>query len=923
MPIDEGTAGGGNTEVVLWAYTKKAVAIIRNAQSTDPISKDTKGGGRFFRVLTVGEKGAKDSEIRTVQLLKRDSVSPELLVGGNFVKEEYTSHKDANSYTNAYPLLVKPGYKDASSGQSILHWKNALTVGPTQSQKSFNNGYLFSTDNLLVNGCKRIAIVNETFAYFIDNSGHLCQWQAAKPQASPDYPLIPTTYTLYNSDVVTLPLPAFRDVTSPMTGDFSISSSDSTISGTTGKEPLYAIQIGRDPAAPDADTILVVCGPNGRLHVSYDHGETFSTYLIPIPKTLENLTLDVNILMPNQAEILVSLPSGIYNIDPNDRLYPTLQTLASGDIFLTDANSTKGVVEGWVLYKDDVQSASLVPQFTQVLPWAKSVAQSGSPQSPNKSISDALNTNTPIIQERISFAVPSDTSKSPINIPKPTVFQTVEGTVYILADRKAIANRGDWKEWLPTTSNQLILPLHPIHNDEPGPTGRTETLTSCAYGNGRIFAFWYDGSTTFKVYTNRNWQPATEAHVKYPPVIQKYQWIGIGDAQVKWASNPSPGSKYLIPLYYQYGRHQLTIDSPSFDLRIFSDAPSSTAVHLVWDRESDAIVDILGDGTHWPVNACALFGTDFPWAKWAITVPDYKGSTFPTDRSLYTEFNLTAVAEQGVINGASFVYAADGPTYGNVRQYITDPSKKWIPNCYASGVRTWYLMVATTMLGLGDVPTVQIRKIIGNTPTTLLYEGDRIVIDYGVDSLQGDHEYCIYGDRMFNDGSQGTRTDDYGNPEPTLDGSAYEFGRMVRLTVPQLYGTAEGYHSIGRILFGRQSPIVLDLAAGTLRKHRFSRGFRWSIVPFVQEEITPSGIQNVRVIGKPKLTFQLRYDQIEDWEINVFMNLLMPNINQPFAMLFDGQNDQTLEYVRLVGNIDVEHIGGPLFGNGVNVETVQ
>jgi hypothetical protein len=231
---------------------------------------------------------------------------------------------------------------------------------------------------------------------------------------------------------------------------------------------------------------------------------------------------------------------------------------------------------------------------------------------------------------------------------------------------------------------------------------------------------------------------------------------------------------------------------------------------------------------------------------------------------------------------------------------------------------------------------IQIRRIIANTSDTLMLDGPPIWDAMPATDAVYDApcEYIIFGDRMISDGSMGRRGTLYDRPMPNIAGTDYEFGRFLMLQIgPIAYTpltkatldaeTASGYLRIGTALFGRSVPVIVPTVDGRQTRHKFNKGWRWNVnTPVINEQFS-NNLSMVRRIGKPKQSFTLEYEYVENWEMDVFYGLLFPDTQRAFAVQFAEGDLRSLYLVRINEDVQATHQGGGLFSHGVTLDEVK
>lgn len=871
--------GGNLLAYNIFLITKKTVTVIKNAEKITFLDK-TAGSGDIAKITSFGDIATSATSVITGgAVIDRTLESPSLLLTGRFVKEEGASATSSGGFqaSNGYLTNVHHFCR-------IIDAKNPKTG----AYKSNQTGFYFSTDEQDINiPYTSPVIASDSLAYAVTREGNLLSW----------HPDDATTHLVAGANV-----PTSRDVA-------SIVKDSNDVKINISSAGLTSIGIFKDKTTASDITMITVGSPDGFVYRSFDGGQQWDTISVGKITTLKNTILS---LIPFSIEnILVGGSVGIYTTIQRNRMFPKLYKNQSGTLlFLGMDNLDLGYVEMWRTDEFSLSENSLIPVFSHIYPATNAEG--------NENV-------------RIQFTVPTSLQNISTDVPQISLFET-ENTLFIFTPGKVVATVDDCTNVFSPIASRVPLPVNAqltINGTWDGAQHRA-TASVYRYGGNRLIASATSTDAKLGVWQCRTWErtDADRQRYFYAPVINgQWTWSGLGSLKLKWLGSPSRGDSFTLSVEYQFGFENLSIESPSFQYRIgpddkISDALRRFPIHMYWNRKDPVIQKILGKGDAWNVNACGLIKTNYPDAEWAISTPYYTGDTFPTDLKDYTTFPMTAIVKQGTFSPQTAVAQAV-PGQQLAKNIITDPSQNFTPNEFASGMRNWYLIAAKTSHGISDTTpgNTEIRKIVGNTGQSIIYEGDPIFTK--MDDLEGIFEYAVYGDRMFSDGNGGTRTDLYNNPEPPLAGTEYEFGQWLRLTIPHYHTVPENYHITSSVIFGRLNEISIPLNSGVKTRHRFSRGWRWTMIPHVTHEETAEGVSYQKAYAPPTQAFRLQWDNVDAWEVEVFYNLLMPDIHQAFCIIFDADDNSSIELVRIRDQVDVDQAFGRIFSHGVTLYEVK
>jgi hypothetical protein len=889
-----GDVVSGNTNAGVFFTSPKAVFWIQNAHKKAVLNLDSEVSGDIKYIAGFGQLATTtESVINGMAVLDRTQQNPSILLTGRFVSEEGANASKPGGF------IADEGYQT-----NISHFVRMTgATHPYRAKYKAAPGFLFSTDENEVGlPYTSPTVVSPTLAYAITREGELLQW-------IPDY----------TADTHLVGGPTKRDQ-GTVTKD---SDGKTLIISTVGLTGITHFKKADD--SPD-NFLLSVGSTDGFVYTSTDKGQSWDVRSIAV---LGNVRVTTgagvtavgsnaySLIHLSEENILVAGDGGIYITNSRNRTRPFLFLSSQNILFLANAELDTGNIELWRTEESLLSDKNLIPVFEKVYPLASKT-----------------NEVTPI-----KFKVQTDLTPLWSEVPYPSlmemedmlhIFTPVQIETHVAGRVVATVDNGD--NTFPCSATRVPLPMSPLVPVQStwSLAQHRKTLRVFPHGGGRLLGISMSSDSNGKVglFTSRTWgiDPVDHKFYFYAPVIPgQWQWMGTGNLQTRWLGKPRLGDSFTIPIEYQYGKDNLSIESPTFSYRIGPDSKIPLGVrtdklHLVWDRQDAFITSIVGKGHAWNAHALGLIKTNFPEAFWAISIPTYNGTAFPIDRADYTEMYLNAIVHQG-----TFLPQTARETGANKlsKNIIMDTSLALVPNEYASGGRTYYLLVAKTTDGISnpDPTKTVVRKITGNTSNMIMYEGEPIFAQS--DTLTTVFEYMVYTDRMFSDGSGGTRTTLSGNPEPPLANSEYEFGRWLRVTIPRYYTLPENYHIFGKVMLGRINPVSLPLASQTQTRHRFSRGWRWTAVPRTVLEDTPEGVSYAKKIGDAGQAFRLQWDNIDSWEADVFYGLLLPNMHQAFCLVFDSDTPTSIELVRIRDTVDVEHVAGRIFNHGVILHEVQ
>jgi len=855
--------------IMLYLIGKDKICWVDNAQkstniNTNPNSPEIVYGFRF-----------QDSNLMTGCFLTQGIEQAELLVAGHIaLNTEFPS----NSGRDRAQYAAESGWENVPRFCRI---KNATFARRGNNQKyNLENGFYFSVHpvgtGLMITDCDR---ASSTLVYAIDELGNFIEWTP-------------------NSSVTHL-ISATGRPTPPSVRDIAkiITKLPRRIEGTISAHRYASVAIAWSGTQDNA-IAQIYAGHGSTLYVSDDLGVTWK-------ETKTELNMISSLVILNEETVIMA-DDKIVQYNPILRAYPYLSSMSDGSIWLSVSNLTFGRVEVWKIENNRNFSNDIVKDFYRVFPPFIQIGGKEADETTGTFESIAFNAD-----------IPTDNSISDA-VPRSSLVEAQEGTVFLATYDRILATTLALQSWYLSTSPNIPIPMYRFTSNAPDwtDTQMRRTLTMSQYGNCPIYAFFVSTAGTPGVAVSRILVdvPADgSVFIDMPIIPEKMQSIGIGSLAVIWSGMSVIGDSYDIGTESQYSARQAVLEeSPQYFWRNDSDTKfitNSANIEFLWNKRAD------GEGSVYNVNAISLIGTNFPYARWAVSVPEYRGTTFPLDKSQYIEFEMSAIIHQGIFytNAA----AASSGTWNNV---VHDPSLTLIPNQYGDSGNAYYVLIAKSMNGISSPANCEIRKIISNTKNMIYYDGDPVDLT----AVAGQTvEYAIFADVMFNNGSNGENRDDYGYPQPELAGTEKEFCQWIRLTIPNIYNTAEGYHKIGKIIIGRHIPFYVVTENGELPRDRFNSGWKFSINAETNIERSQTGLSRVKHIGQIVKSYELQYENIESWQVDVFYNLLFPKIYQAFVLVFDSQTPTSAKLVRLSSQIEGNHVGGEIFSHGVRIAEVK
>lgn len=810
------------------------------------------------------------------------TVGDDLLCSGMFRNTEEI--KDVGKV----PYAARPGWNIIPHFMRIT---DPTVPKPATDQKNpnYTNGFFFSTDmsdsegpdeNARETGeistVSDVVAIDENSAYGIDENGLLVLWQKNTTASE----------ILYTNGKGGIP---------PTRDRASIKSN--TLFDTA---PMFTeIAIAKEDLG-DVQSIVVL---NDKLEIlrSINDGISWQKFAISERANKEPTTnvqeaiLVGDLFCPSPEVIVAGLGNKLISFGVGQRVYPEFCTTSNGTLYMTTSDLEGGYVEIWRAYEKDVGEDFLV-SFKKIAPFTD--------------IEDEANGKT------ISFPTPSgddmvsDSSYVFVTIPDTTPYATMlelpEGILAIFAGTSIIAcTNGTGTYWVDAKKDPSI-PLKLKALDITSSFTREFVNKTASYvvaHGGRILATMTGISDELNTFECRRWNLEQTGSIPLgmPIILNKPQWIGVGNLEAVWSATPFVTNEYTLPIEYRFGRKNLGIESPSAYWR--SGSWGGGHIDIIFNREDEELTQILGTGSAFLANCLGIIGSNFPRCKWAITVPDYDGSTFPTDKSQFTEFDMSAVVVEGTFTA---------PT--GVGSYIRDPAKKFKMDEFFNGVEQHYISVQVS-----DEGDLEYRKITGNTEDFIFYEGPKI----NFASLTSDGVYQVFTDHMFSDGTNGEREGEVQDPCPPLFGTEYEMGKFIRVRIFNNTAPAEGYLKLSNIFIGRQFPVEFTINGLKRDATKFSNGWRWALQSNSNEITALNGVSVVSTYGQTGYKLSLQYDQIEDWEVQVYANVFSRNPKQSFILVPDPEKPTSSLYVRLDDDPSFNQDGGIHFSHGVSLKAVK
>lgn len=428
---------------------------------------------------------------------------------------------------------------------------------------------------------------------------------------------------------------------------------------------------------------------------------------------------------------------------------------------------------------------------------------------------------------------------------------------------------------------------------------RRKTRSAIAYGGGPVYTAWQNSATPQRqaMYRTYAWTVQSQSVIGsvsaldglVAPAIAagRPRWIGLDDIRVVFSGLPAIQDLWEIELRYRYDVRNVNIESPS----IYYESSDNSTVRMEWDRTNTDVMDAIGDGNRWQVDAFAIFGTNFPRCTLRVAEPTYSLSTFPTIAPYsteYVEFPLNSIIEYGEVSNL---------TYGSV---LIDNSKNWIPHQWRPAHRTYYI---ATYDQADPGVTLQAVKILDNTENSLILETILVVPTFA---------YMIYGDRFYCDGTGGTLGDGAQNVTlPSIRGSIYQYPKIIQLEIPS-QATPDNLFRMGSFVFGKKTPLRINRAGDNARR-RFNRGFGWTGEASIREDQGLSGVTTYEQFGRIRQTWSLRYEFIQWWDRDHTFNALLDKPKRAFVIQFDDTVPQSVELVRLANPPRYENVSGDYY----------
>ena len=360
---------------------------------------------------------------------------------------------------------------------------------------------------------------------------------------------------------------------------------------------------------------------------------------------------------------------------------------------------------------------------------------------------------------------------------------------------------------------------------------------------------------------------------------------GTHGLSLTFQGNPQVGDEWTIHPAHDYPASNVVVESPSVLYR----SKTAGAVTLEWDRQASAVTALLGsEGKHWHITACALFGTNFRAATFRLSSP--AADAVWSSRQI-------AVSELGIANLT--VIGVGGQT----STILQKTGASWVPHRWRPrGSWRW-------MLSLGDTTFV---NILDSTH-------DCLIVDKALPVGTTYGTAIVFPNRMLFDGL----TIDSGPAAAGLRDTIYRFGRTFQIVIaanssapPLGNPSATAVHEIGTALIAVEPELTGD-------ERGYDHGIRWRPVPSTAETTGVSGVKTVRQYGVGQL-WEMTYLEDKDPRDRK-LNALLGEMRQPFALLFQGDDERgaaTLELVRLVDTATFHHVVRDVFESEQVLEEV-
>lgn len=649
----------------------------------------------------------------------------------------------------------------------------------------------------------------------------------------------------------------------------------------TAQEDPYSGEFAATSLFVSTDqTELCILYQNGYIYRSLDAGASWLSLSgnQDIGSSMVRLGADT-ILVAGQAGIELS------DVPPSQRCYPSLLTVSDNLILMAVCNPDKGKIEIF----DSSDGGRRFFFLTEVnLPEFQFPAATGT---------------IPLMggQHGVPFAG---------NVLKPCLFLIEQNYVALVAGTKEAVSFDNGKTWTSGTDQRLPAKVggiridsqdvadgyHPVVNDDDpsdmlaNPLPCNHTRQAVAYGGGRLFSVFANESKQFRAFTAREWRVGKTDFMPIFPGTPSY--VGVDDLRIAWIGNPNIGDSWMIPARYRFAAGNVVVESPS----VFYRSGSVSTQVMEWDRNHPDVVAVLGPGFLWNISALAIFGVNFRYCRVAISKPSYTGSTFPSSPADYIEYELNSDVDQffiGQILGS----------IGEGRVLVTN--KQWTPGIFKPITRRYYAAIYFDLAGLPHT----VLPILDNSVNS-------IQLGSGTEGLiLPNQPVRIFTDRMFRECSGGS---DGASTFPSVYGTAYQYGRHVRLTIPT-QPTSDGFFRIGTIVFGPHVPVNVD---GIGRRNRFSRGFRWQLVPLTEESVGQSGVSSVIHFGRPPQRWELSYEHIAHWDRDATLSALGSDLRRSFCFVFDDREPLSCELVRMSNGPEIINQSGNRFSYGVSLSEV-
>jgi hypothetical protein len=477
-----------------------------------------------------------------------------------------------------------------------------------------------------------------------------------------------------------------------------------------------------------------------------------------------------------------------------------------------------------------------------------------------------------------TFAAVDDVSTIPSTVPRPSLMQDADGTVYMTAGTLGRASLDNGRTWVSAVDPRLAIPLGSLTDTIYDATACNESRQSLAYQYPLLWsAVKASDGTGVCVFVARHWLDTDPAD--FVPISAATPVRLIDDLRLSLNAEPEPGDTWTIEPDALYGPEHLIVDSPQIYWRSRSATVAAETPEklLTWNRQHADVVAALGPGHLWDVCAVGLFGTNFRTCIVEL-------SAFGND-SEFTTYTLSGSAVTG------FAHAIAVGAYS----VLHDQAAAWVPHRFCPrGAINHYITINN-----------QVFRIIDNGPNTLTVDtSDPAQIPPTVATA-----YTIWRGAHFWDGSAATSPHE---GTVALKDTLYRHGRYLRIRIPE-QPTAEGYFRIGTSILGVYSSTVQGY-----------EGLRWSPTPNSVEDAGLSGVSAVEHFGQGQ-RWELGFEALSAAQRDAMINALLRDqrMRAPFCWVQRGDDANTAHLVRVVNEAPTALTpGGDYWGLGIQLVEV-